>query len=327
MLALLTNVCLLFTANYAVASIINEELVPYELSQNYVKLTRIKKTTAQAQDIIDFNDYDQLIIIAEINDSHVVGLLDLQMKFYNQSTKAIAPHMYRYFSEDDYTSGAPVGFVVNSCDFVDVEAVKTSKTTYQLDEVINCLYSEVWDEHAINMVQNMYSIDFTKVTRVFIDSTDSQEVTMAKRKLIDHGFASVDKDYNLSVVNIFLDSLSRGKHEQFLTVASLSVFILYVSMAFLFFHRYTKYIRVSRMVGGNFKRMLLFTSTVTAVISLILSNIAYLVLFYFKFIDVYYINFEIFLKIQLFMLLCNLILATVNLSLYYKRTENLARRS
>ncbi len=301
--------------------------MPYELSQNYVELTRIKKTDTQAQDIIDFNDYDQLVVIAEINDSHVVGLLDLQMKFYNQSTKAIAPHIYRYFSKEDYMSGAAIGFAVNTCDFVDVEAVKAMNSSYELDEVINCLYSEVWDEGTIDMVQNIYSIDFTKVARVFIDSPDSEEVIMAKSKLTDHGFASVNKDYKLSAVNIFLDSLSRGKHEQFLTVASLSVFALYVSMSVLFFHRYTKYIRVSRIVGGNFKRMLIFTFTVTAAISLILSCLAYLVLFYFKFINAYYMTFDIFLKIQVFMLLCNLILTTLNLSLYYKRTRNLTRRS
>lgn len=325
-LSLLTNICLLFAINYSIGSKISEELIPYNLSENYIELARNEQTIEQTKEIIDFNKYDNLVVIAELGDSRSVGLLDLQMKFYNQATKATAPSVYRYFSKKDYMSHAKVGILINSCDPLDIDSVKSSKTNYQLDEVINCFRTDVWDYGLINMAQNIYSVDFNEVTRVFVDSPDIQEVKTIEKKLLNHGFVSVDKNYNIPIFNTIMDSVSRSKHEQFLVTASISVFIIYLFMSFVFSKKYIKHIQVSRIVGGEFKIMVKLTLVTTGIISLIISGLVCLIILYFEFIGVNHLSLVNFLKIQVFMLLCNLILASVNLYISYKHTENLTRR-
>lgn len=325
-LSLLTNICLIFAINYSIGEKIFEELIPYNLSENYIEFVRNEPKTVQAKEIIEFTNYDNLVVIAELGDSRSVGLLDLQMKFYNQATKATAPSVYRYFSKKDYTSHAKVGILINSCDFLNVDSVKSERNTYQLDEVINCFQTDVWDYGSINMVQNIYSVDFNEVTRVFVDSTDIKEVRTIKEKLLSHGFVSVDKNNNIPVLNTLIDSVFGSKHEQFLVTASISVFMIYVFMSFLFSQKYKKYVRVSRIVGGKFKTMMKSTLMITGIISLILSSLMCFIILYFEFIGVNYLSLMNFLKIQVFMLLCNLFLTAINLYMIFKHAEYLTRR-
>lgn len=325
-LSLLTNICLLFATNYSIGA--KKELNPYNLSENYIELAKNSQTTAQIKEIIDFANYDNLIVIAELGDSRSVGLLDLQMKFYNEATKATAPSVYRYFSKNDYMSHAKVGILINSCDFFNVDSVKSSKTNYKIDDVINCFHTDVWDYGLINMVQNIYSLDFNEVTKVFVDSPDIQEVKKIEKKLLNHGFVSIDNsnENNIPVMNAIIDSIFGSRHEQILVIASISVFIVYVFMSFLFAQRYKKHVRVSRIVGGEFKIMMKSTLMTTGLISLILSGLVYLIILYFEFIGNNHLSLVNFLKIQLFILLCNLILAAVNLYINYKHAEYLTRR-
>ncbi|MCM3741606.1 hypothetical protein M3210_15235 [Oceanobacillus luteolus] len=327
LLSLLTNICILFAVNYAMGNIINGDLKPYNLSENFVEFNRSQQSSAQANEIINFNEYDNLIVIAEVGESGTVGLLDLQMKYYKEATKATAPTVYRYFSELDYLNQTKVGIIVNNCDFMNVEEVKASNIEYQLDEVINCIETEVWEYGSIYKVQNIYSVDFTEVTRVFVDSTELQEISSISNKLLEHGFINIDKNYNIPILKTVLDAFSGRKHEQFLVSASVSVLAIFIFMAFIFFQKYKKHVKVSRIVGGNFKTMMKFTLISVGMISLMLSCIAYLVLLYFEGIGSNYLSLMNFFKIQGVMLLCNSILAIVNLSIIYKNAENLTRRS
>lgn len=326
-LFLIVNICILFATNYAVGYLINNEFMPYDLSENYLELTRNQQSTTQAKEIIDINDYEALIVIAEVDDTASIGLLDLQSKYYIQSTKVTFPTYYRYFSKYDYHSGAQVGVVVNHCDFFDVEAVKGSNVTYQLDDVLNCLEAPVWADHSIHLLQNIYAIDFSKVTRVFVDSTDIKEVNLVQGKLEQYGFTSVDRDHNVSVFGAIVYSLQGGRYQQFLITAGISAFSLYILMFFVYFRKHKSYIRISKIVGGTLKSMLATTLVITSVIGLILSSLVYLILYYFKYTGTNYMSFSIFWRVQIFLLICNLILVTVNLVLHNKYTQNLTRRS
>lgn len=326
-LSLLTNMCILFVLNYAISNTIHEDLLPYNLSENYIELVNKEQISAQVQEIIDFHDYDHLIVIAEMRDSRTVGLLDLQMKYYKEASKVTVPNINRYFSEKDYSSGAQVGILVNTGDIFDLEGAKASKTTYELDEVINSLYSDLWDYGSVNLLQNLYSVDFNEVTRVFVDSTDFREINRIKNELLNHGFKIVEKERDIPLLPVLLTSMSRGKNQRFLVVANISVFVMYIYMSFVFFLNYKKYIRVSRIVGGDFIMMIKSVLLTTGVISLIVSGIAYLLTFYFEYLGVNNISLINFLKVQGFMLLCNLMLTQVNFTINYKLTDNLARRS
>lgn len=79
-------------------------------------------------------------------------------------------------------------------------------------------------------------------------------------------------------------------------------------------------------MGGEFKIMMKSTLMITGIISLILSSLMCLIILYFEFIGVNYLSLMNFLKIQVFMLLCNLFLVAVNLYINYKHAEYLTRR-
>ncbi len=317
----------MFAVNYAVGSKIEGELMPYNLSENYLEFERREQTTASTTEVIDFTNFDQLIVIAEVDDSNSAGILDLQMKFYNEVTKATAPNVYRYFSEKDYSSQAKVGIVMNTCDFFDVESVKNSKNDYRLDEVINCFQSDIWDSESINLLQNLYSINFNEVMKIFVDSPDVQDVHKIESALLNHGFINVERNYTIPLVSTLLASLFGSKNEQFLVSASISILITYIFMAFLFFSKYKKYVQVSRIVGGNFKVMMKSTLMITVIMSLLLSILASIVLIYFYFIGVNHLSLVNFVKLQVFMLLCNLLLVLLSLVFKYKQAENLIGRS
>lgn len=325
-LFLLLNICILFAVNYALGYIMNGEYMPYGLSRNHLELVRDDQSIEQLKDIIEIDNYDNLIMIAEVEDSNYIGLLDLQNKYYTQSTKAIYPIAYRYFSKDDYISGARVGVLVNHCDFFDVESVKSGNVAYQLDEVLNCLESPNLMAYPINSLQNIFSIDFSEVSRVFVDSTDIEEINTVKFKLKEHGFISADKDHNISIFGAILYSLQGGRYQQFLITAGISVFILYNLMLFIHFWTHKSYIRISRIVGGTLKSMLPSTLILTGVLSLLLSSLSYLIIVYFKYFGTNYISFVSFGKVSIFLLLSNLFFVTINLILHNKSTQNLMGR-
>lgn len=81
-LFLIVNSSVLFAVNYAVGYIVNNEFMPYGLSENYLELTRSEQSPDQVREIIDIDDYKNLIVIAELDDSDSVGLLDQQPLHY-----------------------------------------------------------------------------------------------------------------------------------------------------------------------------------------------------------------------------------------------------
>lgn len=325
-LSLLANLCLLFALNYSTGQRIYEEVIPYNLSQNYIELKRSEQSVKQPKELIDFTKYGHLIVIAELVDSRSVGLLDLQMKYYSEASKVTAPSVYRYFSEDDYRNHSKVGILINDCDFFDIDSVKSSKNTYRLDEVINCFQTDVWDYGKITMIQNIYSVDSNEIARVFIDSSDIEEIRMIKKELLNDGFTSVGRNDNIPILGTVIDSIFGDKHERFMMIASVSVFLIYIFMSFLFSGKYMKFIRISKVVGGDFKMMLGLIIKITVVISLVISCLATLMILYFDFLSTNYLSIMVFLKIQLFMFLCNLIVVVVSFYMNHKRIKNLTGR-
>lgn len=324
-LSLFTNSCLVFAINYSLGEKKFEELIPYNLSENYLEFNNSEQKNVQAKEIINFNNFKNLVVIAKIGDLNTVGILDLPMRFYIQATKEIVPSSYRYFSKDDYISQKKVGIVINNCDSSNIDSVKSSKSKYQLDEVINCFKSDVWDYNSINLIQNIYSVDFSATSKVFVDSTDMSEVNTIKNILLTNGFVLVTKNENIPIFNALLDSIQGGKYEQFIVTACISVLIVYILMSFIFSQKYEKYIRISRVVGGEFKLMLKSIIVKTTIVSLILSCLACLIIFHFEDLNTNHLSPLNMLKIQVFMLFCNITLATVNLYINYKRSENLTR--
>lgn len=311
--------------NYSVGQKIYANKIPYNLTNQYMEFDNKQHKAVRAKDVIDYTQYKNLIVIAELRQSQTAGLLDLPMSYYSKATKLTAPREYRYFSKDDYRQQKKVGIGINSCDSSNIASVKSSKERYQLDEVINCFHTDVWDYGGINVIQNIYSIDFQEVTKLFVDSTERTELKVVKAKLQAAGFDLITKNNKISLFQAMKDSIIGRKQEQFLVSANITVLLLYIVMSFFYSHKYDRILQISRIVGGETKQMLPVVILPTIIISIIILCCAYLLIFYFEYINANYLSLLNFIKIQLFMLVCNVLIVTANLFINFKNAENLAR--
>lgn len=322
-LSLFTNICIIFVFNYTVGTKIASQGQPYNLSSSYALLTSDYNQYSNFSELVDFRDYENLIVISIIENTGTVGLLDLPMAYYRQTSKVIAPNVYRYFSQKDYLNRNNVGIVVGICDMFEIDAVKSSKTLYGLDEVLNCFQTDVWGYESVRLIRNIYAIDFQGVSSVYVDSVDLKEIDHVVKTLTDAGFRVLEKENNISVSVAFFESLFGRKIQQFTAFLGISVYAMYLFVVNIFVRKYNNTLRVHRMVGARYRNILGSVVIQTIITSLCITGVVSFVIVYFRFMGINSLTWWHFYKVQIFMLVTNILIFVGSVYINLAKNKNL----
>lgn len=321
-----TNLCLILSVNYSLGSTITSIPRPYNLSANFVQLESSEPIKANYFNEIlqSGKSSESLVFIVKTKDISNVGVYDPSMVLYQQSSKIVVPSIYRYFSDIDYSNGTSVGILVNSCDFIEVDKVKNSYKDYQVDEIINCMHVYNFDGTSVQFMQNLFSIDESAISTIFIDGRNVREIQNITEKLSEYGFEEVIAvNKNISILKSVSNSLFGSRYQQFMITSGIVMMLLFYYMLGLSFTKHKKNITVSQIVGATYPALLKKTLQGTFGISLFFGFLSYFMVIYLQLNKISFISLENYIKLELTLILTNCIICLTLSSLYYLRTKEL----
>lgn len=265
------NSIILIAANYVVGNTIS---IPYELNET----RRIFVPTEKVKNFDwDFLLERNVVLVAETSDSKVVGLYDLGMYYFVNSTKVLDPRYLRYFSNEDYIKKTDTGVALINIDtmfqsgklspYVVKKGMKRAADTYDIDiigalDIVSVGYvflegSYPTDEFAV--FKNIFTLKSNIIKKIYVDVPETEkidELEKVSEVLKENGFTEISEKKEKSVLEAFIHAVSNyRKYERFIlycAVASLSVFI-YTSVIYLW--KYKEYIYIGRVCGADFFKM------------------------------------------------------------------------
>ena len=321
---IIVNCIIILSINYMIGNDIEE--FPYGLSENYIVLhTDNNEKKNSGFDFLNLNK--NITVIAETNDKLVIGLYDPTMKYYINSTKFINPKVFRYFSSEDYTNKHRVGIVTDSISNIGQNIDMSKIENFYKIDVINIFdTNSLIAENTSRVVMNLFSIEPSKITTIYIDSPDINKIEGVKNEIKKYGYEEMSVENKKPILKTIYNSLQGKRYVKFIMYSSGFAYfsLLYVLAVYLF--KYDKYLYISRMFGATFTSMLKLVFT-RVFLTCILINLfsSSLMLVYLERLNKNYMTSLNFLKVQIFLTASFMIVFLVKYFILFKKSKQIMR--
>lgn len=294
------NCTIIYGLNYIISNIRSN--TPYGLSENFL---HFNKTINNNQYDIDFlNNNNDIVAIAQTNDSRIIGIYDPEMKYYINATKFTIPRKFRYFSSQDYMSKSNVAVVLDSIDQIIENGFNNDDYSnlteeYNMD-VINIFdYNSMIARNDIKVIKNLFSFDLGQIKEIYIDSENTVSLNNIKKELESRGFEEKKQSMDNNLIKIILEYSFEKKYTQFVLLSSFSTWLTSIITCLIYAQKDKKFIYISRIFGGAlFQIIKIKISPFLYMLGLasILSNIISISLL--SIIKKYYLSFKDLFQIQ-----------------------------
>lgn len=334
LLLFIVDCIVILSINYMIGNDFGE--TPYGLSENYIIL-HSDNNIQNNNNGFDFSNFNKdITVIAETTDDSVIGLYDPTMKYYINSTKFINPEELRYFSTEDYAEKHKVGIIVNSIynksQNIDLSKINISKieSDYNIDVInifdIGSRISENIGEQPSLLVVNLFALDYSKITNLYLDSTDNKKLKEAKNELMKFGYKKINIDNEMSIMQSINNSFLGNKYVKFILYSSVFAYLLLLYVLVIYLHKYDKYLCISRSFGATFGSMIKLAYARLFITSILINMISSLFMFvYLEIINKNYMTLLNILKVQSFVTASLMIVFLVKYIVVFKKSRLIMR--
>lgn len=253
----LINICIIFGLNYLIANTEGDN--EYSMSSDYLKF----KNNKRRKDIdLSFllND-NKISVVAETNDSKVIGIYDPSMIYYLNSSKIISLSKYRYFSYDDYINKKNVSILIDSIH--DVVNGKSSLNYESIEKKYNTNIINIFDfssdiyEQGVLLVKNLFSINTNEISKIYIQNYENENKENIIKKFSSLDFIEEKDDYFTFFIKLIKKSLNTKLYTKAILFSVLIIYTILIFLTYSYINKFYDFVLISKIYGGNFYNIVL----------------------------------------------------------------------
>lgn len=256
-------VTIIFIFSFSFLSMRGEENLPYGVGNDAICMESPSKVILKNSNLNLLTDFKDLTVVAETDNSKVIGVYDPQFKFYLNSSKYEVRNEFRYFSMEDYKRSNNVCVIFDEINQERIPILPKSKQ-YVLDGInvelkpINCLSFTYWNKYGkIETFANIFTIPSTSIKIMYLDSPNIDNIIKIKCKLEKQGFIEKKVQHpNRTLYQIYKDSVDGRKYNIFIQTLLLWTIATYIILLIVICKNNSKLIEISDVVGADFRKLL-----------------------------------------------------------------------
>lgn len=256
-------VTIIFIFSFSFLSMRGQEYLPYGVGNDAICMEAPTKAVLKNSNLNLLTDFKNLTVVAETDNSKVVGVYDSQFKYYLNSTKYELRNKFRYFSMEDYKQSNNVCVIFDEINQEHIPILPKSKQ-YILDGInvelkpINCLSFTYWNKYGkIDTFASIFAIPSTSIKIMYLDSPRVDNIIKIKSTLEKQGFVEKKLQHpNRTLYQIYKDSVDGRKYNIFIQTLLLSSIVTYIILLVVICKNNRPLIEISDVVGADFRKLL-----------------------------------------------------------------------
>lgn len=256
-------VTIIFIFSFSFLSMRGQGYLPYGVENDAICMEAPTKAVLKNSNLNLLTDFKDLTVVAETDNSKVVGVYDSKFKYYLNSSKYEVRNEFRYFSMEDYKQSNNVCVIFDEINQERIPILPKSKQ-YVLDGInvelkpINCLSLTHWNKYGkIETFANIFAIPSTSIKIIYLDSPNIDNIIKIKSKLEKQGFIEKKLQHpNRTLYQIYKDSVDGRKYNIFIQTILFCSIVTYIILLVVICKNNRNLIEISDIVGADFIKLL-----------------------------------------------------------------------
>lgn len=256
-------VTIIFIFSFSFLSMRGQGYLPYGVGNDAICMEAPTKAVLKNSNLNLLTDFKDLTVVAETDNSKVVGVYDSKFKYYLNSSKYEVRNKFRYFSMEDYKQSNNVCVIFDEINQERIPILPKSKQ-YVLDGInvelkpINCLSLTHWNKYGkIETFANIFAIPSTSIKIIYLDSPRVDNIIKIKSKLEKQGFIEKKLQHpNRTLYQIYKDSVDGRKYNIFIQTILFCSIVTYIFLLVVICKNNRNLIEISDIVGADFIKLL-----------------------------------------------------------------------
>ena len=256
-------VTIIFIFSFSFLSMRGQGYLPYGVGNDAICMEAPTKAVLKNSNLNLLTDFKDLTVVAETDNSKVVGVYDSKFKYYLNSSKYEVRNEFRYFSMEDYKQSNNVCVIFDEINQERIPILPKSKQ-YVLDGInvelkpINCLSLTHWNKYGkIETFANIFAIPPTSIKIIYLDSPNIDNIIKIKSKLEKQGFIEKKLQHpNRTLYQIYKDSVDGRKYNIFIQTILFCSIVTYIILLVVICKNNRPLIEISDIVGADFIKLL-----------------------------------------------------------------------
>lgn len=256
-------VTIIFIFSFSFLSMRGQGYLPYGVGNDAICMEAPTKAVLKNSNLNLLTDFKDLTVVAETDNSKVVGVYDSKFKYYLNSSKYEVRNKFRYFSMEDYKQSNNVCVIFDEINQERIPILPKSKQ-YVLDGInvelkpINCLSLTHWNKYGkIETFANIFAIPSTSIKIIYLDSPRADNIIKIKSKLEKQGFIEKKLQHpNRTLYQIYKDSVDGRKYNIFIQTILFCSIVTYIFLLVVICKNNRNLIEISDIVGADFIKLL-----------------------------------------------------------------------
>lgn len=256
-------ITIIFIFSFSFLSMRGQGYLPYGVGNDAICMEAPTKAVLKNSNLNLLTDFKDLTVVAETDNSKVVGVYDSKFKYYLNSSKYEVRNKFRYFSMEDYKQSNNVCVIFDEINQERIPILPKSKQ-YVLDGInvelkpINCLSLTHWNKYGkIETFANIFAIPSTSIKIIYLDSPRVDNIIKIKSKLEKQGFIEKKLQHpNRTLYQIYKDSVDGRKYNIFIQTILFCSIVTYIFLLVVICKNNRNLIEISDIVGADFIKLL-----------------------------------------------------------------------